>query len=634
MKLWRLVATVGLVLGLGFPALAAERILNFNSRIVVQTNGALLVTETIRVHAGGYKIRHGIYRDFPQLYRGAYGLRMRTGFTVRDVRLNGEPVPYHTGNRENGVRVYIGDPNATLSADNYTYRLTYETDRQLGFFDKYDELYWNVTGNGWEFPIERASATVLLPGDTEPGVPNVEGAVAGGMKAYTGTQGQQGHFYLANLVHGNAHFETTKPLPSGEGLTIVVQWPKGVVTQPAADSLWWRLLNDNRGVVMGFAGLLIVLLYFAVVWTAVGKDPKGGTIIPLYGPPDGLSPAAVRFVENMAFDNRAFSAAILNLAVKGAIAIRRDAENCYTLVRKDGEKAELLPEEKQLFEDLMGGGTKAFSVEPANHKTIKAAQNNLRKSLSTSFEKTYFVKNFRYWLPGLVCSVVPLGVSLLDSRQIGPVLFLSVWLTLWSFGVAAMLSQIVTLFRGGQWWAAIPIGLFSLPFIGAEIAALCFLVYEASYWVAGIFVAGIVLNGLFYHLLKAPTVRGRKVMDQIDGFKMYLSVAEKDRLNLENPPERTPQLFEKFLPYALALGVEQKWAEKFSDVLSKAETEQKGYSPAWFVGTGAFTSSFSSAMCSSLSGAIASSSSAPGSSSGGGGGSSGGGGGGGGGGGW
>ncbi len=156
------------------------------------------------------------------------------------------------------------------------------------------------------------------------------------------------------------------------------------------------------------------------------------------------------------------------------------------------------------------------------------------------------------------------------------------------------------------------------------------------------------MNIVFYHLLKAPTADGRHVMDGIEGFRMYLATAEGDRLNSLQEPERTPELFERYLPYALALDVENRWAERFAGILAKAETPAGGgsgsstYSPAWYHGTSFGTlgaAAFGASLGSSLSSAFSSASSAPGSSSGssgggGGGGSSGGGGGGGGGGGW
>jgi uncharacterized membrane protein len=152
----------------------------------------------------------------------------------------------------------------------------------------------------------------------------------------------------------------------------------------------------------------------------------------------------------------------------------------------------------------------------------------------------------------------------------------------------------------------------------------------------------IFINILFYQLMRAPTLTGRKILDKIEGFKMYLSIAEKERLNLLNPPDKTPELFEKYLPYAFALDVEQEWSEQFSDVLSKAYGPSADNAPRWYsgpswhtLGASGFTSSLGSSLTTAVSSAASSSSSSPGSSSGGGGGgSSGGGGGGGGGGGW
>jgi uncharacterized membrane protein len=136
--------------------------------------------------------------------------------------------------------------------------------------------------------------------------------------------------------------------------------------------------------------------------------------------------------------------------------------------------------------------------------------------------------------------------------------------------------------------------------------------------------------------MKAFTIKGRKVMDQIEGFKLYLSVAEKDQIEELHPPLKTPELFEKFLPYALALDMEQEWSEQFAEIMAQAGAEN-GYDPTWYTG-GHFAAMGATGLASSLdamSSSISSSSSPPGSSSGsGGGGSSGGGGGGGGGGGW
>ena len=148
-----------------------------------------------------------------------------------------------------------------------------------------------------------------------------------------------------------------------------------------------------------------------------------------------------------------------------------------------------------------------------------------------------------------------------------------------------------------------------------------------------------ILHGVFVHLMKAPTFAGRRLMDQVEGFKMFLGAVDADRLNRAMPPQQTPQTFEKFLPYALALDVEHDWAQKFSAVLAQAGTvpnaNGNGYTPSFYSGSSwnaLSGANFASSFGSSLTNAISSSSAAPG--SGGGGGGSGGGGGGGGGGGW
>jgi len=179
---------------------------------------------------------------------------------------------------------------------------------------------------------------------------------------------------------------------------------------------------------------------------------------------------------------------------------------------------------------------------------------------------------------------------------------------------------------------------FALPFFGGEVFALTVL-SRSSPALIGLVALVVAMNMAFYHLLKAPTMLGRRILDRIEGFKMFLGATEADRLQRMVPAERTPQLFEKYLPYALALGVEQAWSEQFADVLSTAmRPDSSGYHPGWYSGSrfdSARVGSFAGTLGSSLSGAIAASTTAPGSVSGGGsGGSSGGGGGGGGGGGW
>jgi len=535
--------------------------------------------------------------------------------------------------------VYVGEKRTYLEPGEYTYTLSYRTNRQLGFFPNHDELYWNVTGNGWIFPIEQASATVVLPRGIKRDAIVLEG--------YTGPQGSLGTAFESSAdSDSHATFVTTKPLEPAEGLTIVVSWPKGFITEPTREMKIRWFLEDNASTLVGLIGLVILLAYYIVTWALVGKDPAAGVIMPLYEPPPGFSPAAVRYLTKMGFDDRTFAAAIINMAVKRYLTIV-DQDGEYAVRRAQGDRSSLSVEERQVADKLLGGAEK-IELKNTNHAKIGAAVEALKTALRMNQDKVYFLTNRRYLIPGLVFSVLVLAFVGLAApgEQKFLALFMIVWLSGWSVGVFFLVSQALqawknALFGSGHKAAslggAIFLSLFSLPFLGGEIAGLFALGYATSGTVLLILLAMVAINYLFHYLLKAPTHAGRVLLDQIAGFKMFLAAVEKDRLNFFNPPERTPLLFEKYLPYALALGIEQQWSEQFSEVLAQAGERRVAYSPGWYSGTSwshLGAGGFASSLGSSFSGAIASSSHAPGSSSGGGGGGSSGGGGGGGGGGW
>ncbi len=623
---------------------AGERILGFHSAITVHQDGALTVTETIKVRAEGGKIKRGIYRDFPVRYAGRDRRRVIVPFEVLAVRRDGKPEPWHTESNDPYERVYIGHKNVHLKHGVYTYTLTYRAGRLLGFFADHDELYFNVTGNDWDFPIDEASATVALP----EGVP----AEAIGHEAYTGRKGEAGKDYESSIDDsGRCRFRATRPLAQSEGLTIVVTWPKGFVTAPTlANEVTW-LLRDNLMVLAGLAGLIVVGAYFLVAWSYVGRDPPKGIIIPLFEPPDGLSPASVRYLIRMGFDKVCFAATVVSLAVKRRLTIE-DEDGDYRLIRtEDAGGPDLGPAEQEVFDKLLGSRDE-IGLTNKNHKTFGKAVDGLKKSLAKAYKGRYFAPNVKWFVPGLILSVLTLAsVTLIAAFGEGnpAVAFLCVWLTFWTFGVFALLNAVIRAWKGvgsgggigrlASGGGAVFITLFAVPFVVAEIVVAGILVYMTSVWLVPILVLLALANVKFHHFLKQPSPEGRQAMDRIEGFRMYLGTAERDVLmSAAAPPHKTAELFEAFLPYALALGVETAWAEQFAEVLASAAADRDGYTPAWYHGrswatggAGAFASTFSSSFASALSSA----STAPGSSSGsGGGGSSGGGGGGGGGGGW
>ncbi|MBN3038063.1 MAG: DUF2207 domain-containing protein [Candidatus Omnitrophica bacterium] len=637
-KIFFLLAAFILFLALPFYALAqGERILSYESDIKINMNGSMEVAETIKVTCTGNQIKRGIYRDFPTKYRDRLGNNYVVDFDVQRVLRDGISEPYHFENLSNGRRVYIGRKDIFLKPGEYAYTIVYRTNRQLGFFQDFDELYWNVTGNGWAFPIDYVQANIELP----------KGARVLNADAYTGAKGSRGRdFSYTTNISGNPSFSTTRTLAPQEGLTIVVSWPKGYVQEPTAEEKFGYFLKDNMAAFVGFVGLLIVLAYYLLVWAKVGKDPERGTIIPLFEPEKGFSPAAMRYIMKMGYDNKIFTATIINMAVKGYLKII-ESNGVFTIERLKADESVLNAQEK-LISRLLLGSDNRIVLKNANHTIVSGTITKLKQSLKNNYEKIYFLTNFSYFLPGVMLSLLIVFASAASAEplegKIGA-FFISIWLTIWSFGVVMLVRQAASLWKGAlsasakrfsSLGGAIFLSIFSIPFIIGELVGMGALAAMTSIAVVFVMIALVFVNVLFHHLLKAPTRAGRRLMDKIEGFKLYLSVAEKERMNFLNPPEKTPELFEKYLPYALALDVEQPWSEQFSEVLEKAAQAGQAYSPGWYSGSSwnsLGSRGFASGIGSSLSGAIASSSTAPG-SSGGGGGSSGGGGGGGGGGGW
>jgi uncharacterized membrane protein YgcG len=611
----------------GVVSAQQERILSFDSHIDVFADGGIVVTETIRVMAAGQKIRRGIYRDFPTRYSDNRGRTVTVRFDILEVLRDDRPEAYHTKQLSNGVRVYMGREDVFVQPGEITYTLAYRTDRQIGFFEQYDELYWNVTGNGWEFPIDQARAMLRLP----------QGASVIQYAAYTGPFGARGQDYAIEEDGDAFSVATTRSLGPREGLTIAVAWPKGYVQAPDASEKIGYLLDDYRGSGVALGGLILLLVYYLAAWWKVGRDPAGGAIIPRYGPPTHVSPAGMRFIRKMGFDHKALAVAVVSLAVKGFLTIVEEGKGDYRLEMTDAPKTALSRGEASVARHLFPPGKRSIVLKKRSHKRIRAALKGLRTSLGTEYEQSYFLKNTSYFVPGIAISVLALGGIILSASQIPVALFMLVWLSGWSAGVYVLVAKVIAAWRSRQVVGSVAITLFAIPFVAGEIVGIGLLATAISIPSLILFLCIVAANLIFYHLLKAPTLAGRRMMDEIEGLKLYMRVAEKDRLNLLNPPDRTPEHFEALLPFAMALDVENEWNQKFADVLAQAAVDPASAhrrSPAWYRGHTPF-SGLAASLGGSFAGAVSSATSAPGSSSGsGGGGSSGGGGGGGGGGGW
>ena len=567
-RLLTLATLVAIALLLSVPGLALaeqERITSFDSAITVNQDGSMRVENTIGAMVTGDQIVHGIYYDFPTIYSNTRtGGRLVIDFRVLGVQRDGQAEPYTVENWENGKRVKIGSADTVIDPGEHTWLLQFTVDRELGYFADHDELYWNVTGNGWVFPIDRASATVTLP----------TGAAAKitGLSAYTGASGSTTSAVTTTQgADGTPTFVTTSILNPREGLTIVVGWPKGFVQAPTAATRFGWFLRDNGALIAGLLGVLLVFLYYMIVWYRYGKDPDRGTIFARFAPPEGMSPGGVRYLSRMAHDSKTFTAALIDMAVKRYISIHQERHKYW--IERDTAPESVLSDDELALAGVLIGTSARVDFEREHAEEIQRAILASKKPLEADYQPRFFVSNIGYLLTGILLSI---GVGVLTF-------FLST--------------------RGN-----------ALQFVALIVVG----------------VALAVMAAVFGSTLKSYTQQGRKLVDEVAGFKMYLSVTEKDRMNLLNPPERTPEMFEKFLPYALALDVEQRWSEQFASVFARMAAEGRPYAPVWYHGmywNPVNPAAFASSVGNGFSNAISASAVAPGSKSGFGGGGGGGGGG-------
>lgn len=610
-----------------------ERILSFTSDVNIARNGDLDVTETIRVLARGHSIQHGIQRDFPTRNSGSLGQPVWVGFQLVSVEQDGRPEPYELSDLSNGVRVRIGSADRLLPPGEHNIVIRYRTTGQMIYGDDSDKLYWNVTGNDWTFPIDTAEARVRLP----------TSAAFGARGAFTGEQGATGQdTAVIEERSGLIVFRTIKPLPAYHGLTIFTSFPKGVLDapSPARRLGWW--LQEWGALGAALLSLLLIAIYYVWAWVKVGRDPPAGIIVPQFAPPDGLSPAACRYVARMKGDDRCFTAALVDLAVRGSIHIRWEEggwlRSDQTSLEWTGKDVSLPDAEGAMVRSLFADDD-MIVLKQKNHLRLQTARVALDQALEDQCLGSILLRHKSHAQRGLACipaamlAVAFVALFLRPDASLfvlaGPFIALIAMVAVVRF--RALTKSTTGAARAGAW-----IGYLSVIAIMGICGTLSLfdILFEDGEWPVAIPLIALPLAIWAFSWIDSPTLEGRRLMDRIAGFRQYLNTTEEKRLDALHPPEKTPELFERYLPYAIALDAENRWAKRFETVLAAAAAHSTDHETSWYSGAGDFwtsPSSFASSVGSSLTSTISSASSSPSSSSGG---SSGGGGGGGGGSGW
>ncbi|WP_162783697.1 DUF2207 domain-containing protein [Devosia naphthalenivorans] len=635
----RIIYLIAACLLLALPAMAREEIRAFHSDIIVNTDASVTVTETLEVNAEGVDIRRGIYRDIPVLLLGSNGAEIRPDLEVTSVTRDGQDEVFRVERMGDFQRIWIGNPDEFVGRGVHSYAITYTMSRAARAFEDHDELYWNVTGNYWIFPILSARATVHLP----------DGAVISQLAGYTGPVGSTEQAVSAERSSDTtASFRATRALGAGEGMTIAVAFNKGVITFPTGAGALAQLLGDLSGVIFPLVAAAIAIVFNALTWSRVGRDPQKGVVIPLFHPPKGFSPPLVHYVHKWGFQNAgwtALTAAIFDLGVKGLVTID-NSEGKLAISRTGKRPDKPLPKGEQvLFDYLDGGGTTVIDKSSGVKWAAKRAE--FTSAIKRENGSRWFKTNTAYsMLSFLVAAILLFVMAAME------------WLDpLWLVGsvvggvvvgvILGVASRGFSAFKPGNLFTLGMIALLGFNVLGSFASGFS----EMAINTAAISAVSIVLTTVvFAMLMGAPTAPGRKAMDEIEGLKLYLETAEKERLNMAGAPPMTIERFERLLPHAIALGVEKPWSEHFDAELARhaVADADRSYSPHWYRGgshgsaarsAASMTSAVSAAAASMTAAMVAAqpvqaSSSGFSSGGGGGGGSSGGGGGGGGGGGW
>jgi uncharacterized membrane protein len=513
---------LGALLALIFLALAANAasartltIQKFHTEVTITPDGMVDVVETIQAHFAG--TWNGLYRTIPIEYATPQGLNYSLFVDVVSIADDsGSSLRYETSRRGGYLKLKIYESNATDVTR--TIVVHYRVSDALRFFEDHDELYWNVTGNDWDMAIEAASADIILPA----GVTGLRSL------AFTGSYGSRSQDARIEKGASRVDIEMTRTLEFHEGLTAVIGWDKGFVHEPTAGEMFVRFLRSNWPLVIPFIAFAIMFW----IWWSHGRDPRRNPIAVKYDPPDDLTPGEVGTLVDASADMRDITATLVDMGVRGYITIEQKenkhmmglySDKTYTFHLKKplSEWKGLKSHELSLLAGLFTNG----AIDAVN---LSDLQNHFYKDLPA-------IKD------GLLDSMLEHGYYLHrpDNVRGG-----------WMAGgiVVGVLLALV-----GNWIAA-SLGMPPLPFIISGIAT------------------GLVML-VFGYFMPARTNKGERALEGALGFEDFLQHVESDRIERL---VKTPEMFEKFLPFAMALGVEKKWVSAFGDICKQP--------PSWYQG--------------------------------------------------
>jgi uncharacterized membrane protein len=503
-----------------FPLTGKQLVIDdFHAEVIVSPDSSVDVTETIQAHFYGVGW-HGLYRTIPVEYVTPQGFNYTLFLSIKKITdANGRSLRYESSRDRHyrKLKIYIPDPDNSVQ----TVNIEYTVSDALRFFDDHDEFYWNVTGDEWTVPIRSASARIVLP----------QGAANIRANTFTGSYHSKASNATTEVAGNGAEIRTIAPLGIREGLTVAVAFDKGVVHEPTAADKAILFLRSNWPLVVP---IFVFLVMFYTWWTR-GRDPRLRPIATQYEPPDQLTPGEAGTLVDESADMRDITASIVDLAVRGYIVIEehtkermlglfKDKDYSFILNKDRAEWSKLKAHEQTLLGGLFSAGTAGESVSMSSlenvfYRTLPSIKNSIFESLVTH---GYYKRRPDTVRSSYIGGGVVIGLII-------------VW--------------------GGTYLANL---LGEQPF---------------AFIIAGI-ISGLIICA-FGWFMPAHTEQGTRALEGVLGFEDFLVHVESDRFNRMI---KTPQMFEKFLPFAMALGVEKNWSKAFQDILKEPPNWYRGSS--------------------------------------------------------
>lgn len=523
-----------------------ECILDYKVLLKVDSLGVLNVSENIKVYVKGEKIKHGIFRKIPLIENLIDVRKDYYSIQIISVKHNGKLSNFKKAVKKNQLELQIGDNDVLIPKGVHDYEISYKTKGVVKFLDNYDEIYWNVTGNNWDFKIGEVEAKLILPNNVDV-IKNL---------CFTGAKGSSTSNCNIEVKNDTIVFKQTTGLNKQHGLTIASQFKKNAINTA-------ELLHLNKTI--QWQSTLVPSLVFGgvlmLIWLLTSGYFYKKPYYPNFEIPKDISPAMARYLVNAKLDNISFMSQLISLQLKKAISFK--SSNKLTQITNTNNSSSfehLAVDEKNVYRELFQRVKSPINLSyKRDFRLVNAKIIGLKTVKEECFKLGYFKKNWPYAILIVLMFIgylLYVGLHLFQKQYYEDIL--PVFFAVPFIGILAV--PIIFYTNGG-------LKVFSIIFFTIVVLFIFFspIIFKITLLIP---VIAFVITWLYIKNLKVYTRKGTHKRSQIKGLKLFLKVAEEKRFKFYNSMEEKLQVFEQFLPYAIALDLKSQWLDQFENVIS------------------------------------------------------------------